>query len=320
MRVALLDDYQNVALSYAPWRERLPGTDVVTFGEHIGDARLLAERLRDTEVVVAMRERTPLRRDLLERLPSLRLLVTTGMRNASIDIAAANELGVTVCGTDGSGQGTVELTWGLVLALARHICHEDAGVREGGWQTTIGADLAGQTLGVVGLGRLGTRVAAIGEAFGMRVLAWSPRLTAERAAAAGVALAGKAELFERSDVVTVHMVLAEATRGLVGAPELASMRRGAFLVNTSRGPIVDQDALLRALREGWIAGAGLDVFDDEPLPPDHPLRRQPNTVLTPHLGYVTDSAYRVFYTQALEDVEAFLAGTPVRVLDPSAGA
>lgn len=314
MRIALLDDYQNVATSYAPWPERLPEALIVAFTEHISSEEELAERLAEFDVIVAMRERTPFDRALLERLPSLKLLVTTGMRNAAIDLGAARDLGITVCGTAGSGQGPVELTWGLLLALARQICHEDGSVRQGRWQSTVGVDLAGRTLGVVGLGRLGSKVATIAAAFDMRVVAWSPHLTGDRAASAGAALVRKEELFEQSDFVSVHLVLAATTRGLIGAAELARMRRSAFLVNTSRAAIVDQKALLTALKEGWIAGAGLDVYEDEPLPAAHPLLRQPGTVLTPHLGYVTDSAYRVFYTQALEDIEAFAAGTPVRVL------
>lgn len=314
MRIALLDDYQGVALSYAPWHERLPGAELVAFRDHFGAADLLAERLRDFNVVVAMRERAVFSRAVLQRLPALRLLVTTGMRNSSIDLAAAGDLGITVCGTGSSGNGPVELTWGLLLALARQICLEDASLRQGGWQSTIGVDLAGRTLGVVGLGRLGSKVAAIGTAFGMDVIAWSPHLTAERAASAGAALTGREELFERSDFVTVHMVLAATTRGLIGTSDLSRMLRSAFLVNTSRAAIVDQEALLNALREGWIAGAGLDVYEDEPLPVTHPLRHQPHTVLTPHLGYVTDSAYRAFYTHALEDIEAFIAGKPIRTL------
>lgn len=314
MRVALLDDYQNVALSYAPWHERLPGAEIVTFSDHASDTGVLAGRLQGFDVIVAMRERTAFDRALLQQLPSLRLLVTTGMRNAAIDLTAAGDLGITVCGTRSGGYGTAELTWGLILALARQICAEDASLRQGRWQSTIGVDLAGRTLGVVGLGRLGSRVAAIGTEFGMQVVAWSPHLTAGRAASGGAALVRKEELFERSDVVTLHLVLADSTRSLVGAAEFARMRRSAFLVNTSRAAIVDQSALQAALSGRRIAGAGIDVYEDEPLPPGHPLRRLPNTVLTPHLGYVTDGAYRVYYTQALEDIEAFFAGTPVRTL------
>lgn len=314
MRIALLDDYQKVALSCAPWRERLPDAEIVAFSQHVGDANALARHLRGFDVVVAMRERTVFDRTLLGQLRSLRLLVTTGRRNASIDLAAAGDLGITVCCTASGGYGTAELTWGLILALARKICIEDSSMRDGGWQSTVGVELAGRTLGVVGLGRLGSKVADIGAAFGMRVAAWSPHLTPGRAASANAALVSKAELFGRSDVITVHMVLAESTRGLVGAAEIARMRRTAFLVNTSRAGLVDYDALTTALRAGQIAGAGLDVFEAEPLPSDHPLRRLPNTVLTPHLGYVTDEAYRIYYSEALEDIEAFVAGSPLRTL------
>jgi phosphoglycerate dehydrogenase-like enzyme len=269
------------------------------------------------DVVVAMRERTPFPRSLLERLPRLRLLVTTGARNAAIDLAAAADRGVTVCSTGAHPTGPVELTWELILAVARHVPEEDAGVRAGGWQRTVGTDLVGATFGVVGLGRLGTRVARIGQAFGMDVVAWSQHLTDERAAEAGVRRVDRAELFGTADVVTVHLVLSDRTRGLVGRDELAAMKPGAILVNTSRGPIVDDAALLAALHEGRIGGAGLDVYDREPLPADAALRSAPRTVLTPHLGYVTRDTYTVFYRDAVEDVAAFLRGEPVREIRPA---
>ena len=286
------------------------------FRDHaVGDDRVAA-RLADFDAVVAMRERTPFSRSLLARLPRLRLLVTTGMRNASIDVRAATERGVVVCGTAGLPYPTAELTWALILSLVRHVPREDRATREGRWQETLGTGLNAKTLGVLGLGTLGSRVARIGRAFEMEVLAWSPNLTAERAAAGGAALVPRDELLARADVVTIHLVLGERTRGLIGAPELARMRPTAYLVNTSRGPIVDEGALIRALETRAIAGAGLDVYDEEPLPLDHPFRRLPNTVITPHLGYVTEETYRIFYRQALEDVRAFLAGAPVRVLSP----
>jgi phosphoglycerate dehydrogenase-like enzyme len=239
------------------------------------------------------------------------------MRNASIDLRAAADHGVAVCGTGGLPYPTAELTWALILALVRHVPREDRGTREGRWQETLGTGLNGKTLGVLGLGQLGSRVARVGRAFEMEVLAWSQNLTTERAAAVGASLAGsRDELLARADVVTIHLVLSERTRGLLGARELALMRPSAYLVNTSRGPIVDERALIDALRAGAIAGAGLDVYDEEPLPVDHPLRRLPNTVITPHLGYVTEETYRIFYTQAIENVRAFLAGAPVRVLQP----
>ncbi|HEU0337394.1 MAG TPA: D-2-hydroxyacid dehydrogenase family protein, partial [Gaiellaceae bacterium] len=266
------------------------------------------------DVVCAMRERTRFPATVLERLPRLQLLVTTGMRNASIDLEAAAARGVTVCGTEALTHPTAELTWALILSLARHVPAEDRALREGLWQTTVGTPLRGRTLSVLGLGRLGSAVGAVGAAFGMRIVAWSAHLTAERAEAAGAELVGRDELFAQADVLTVHLVLSERTRGLVGERELGLMKPTALLVNTSRGPIVDERALVGALRNGTIAGAGLDVYDREPLPPRHPLVELPNTVLTPHLGYVTEDGYRVFYAQTVEDVEAWLAGTPVRVL------
>jgi phosphoglycerate dehydrogenase-like enzyme len=315
-RVAILDDYQNVALGMADWKTLPPGTDVVAFSDHLADPAAVATRLADFDVVVAMRERTPFTPDVLGRLPRLRLLVTTGMRNASIDVGAARDRGVVVSGTGGLGYPTAELTWGLILALFRRIPAEDRATREGRWQISTGLGLNGKTLGVIGLGRLGSQVARIGKAFEMQVVAWSQNLTAARAAEVGVTLVAKDELLSRSDVVTIHLVLGDRTRALIGAKELASMRRTAYLVNTSRGPIVDEAALIKALRDGAIAGAGLDVFDEEPLPLGHPFRQLPNTVITPHLGYVTDEGYRVFYGDALEDVQAYLRGEPVRVLRP----
>jgi phosphoglycerate dehydrogenase-like enzyme len=314
VRVAVLDDYQQVAERMADWAAALPGAAVTFFARHEPDQELLAARLADFDVVVAMRERTPFPRALLARLPRLRLLVTTGMRNAAIDVAAAAGLGVTVCGTAGSGTSTAELTWALILALLRHVPAEDAAVRAGGWQHTLGVDVSGRTLGVLGLGRIGGRVAAVGGAFGMDVIAWSQNLTAEAAAAAGARRVERDELFRQADVLTVHLVLSDRTRGLVGAAELGLMKPTARLVNTSRGPIVDEAALAAHLRAGRIAGAAIDVYGVEPLPPDDPLRSLPNTVLTPHLGYVTEDAYRVFYREAVEDIAGFLAGRPVRVL------
>ncbi len=312
MRVAVLDDYQGVALRFAGW-DGLEA-EVEVFSDHLaGDAEVVG-RLAPFEVVVAMRERTPFTRARLERLENLKLLVTTGMRNASIDLEAARERGVVVCGTGSLGPPTAELAWGLILALTRQIPAEDARMRAGGWQHTIGPELAGHTLGLLGLGRLGSRMARIARAFEMETIAWSQNLTPERAAEAGVEAVAKDELFRRADVLTIHLVLSDRTRGLVGAPELALMKPSAYLVNTSRGPIVDEAALLDALHSGRIAGAGLDVYDTEPLPPQHPLRFAPNTVLTPHIGYVTTGTYEVFYREAVEDIAAWRAGAPVRVL------
>jgi phosphoglycerate dehydrogenase-like enzyme len=315
-RVAILDDYQNAAERMADWATLPASTKVEVFHEHLADLDALAKRLADFEVVVAMRERTPFPRALLERLPKLKLLITTGMRNASIDVRAAIDRGVTVCGTAGLPYPTAELTWALILALFRRVPTEDRQTREGRWQVSLGLGLNGKTLGVLGLGTLGSRVARVGRAFEMTVLAWSQNLTAERAAEVGATLVGKDELLARSDIVTIHLVLGDRSRGLIGARELSLMKPTGHLVNTSRGPIVDEAALVSALREGKIAGAGLDVFDEEPLPLDHPLRRLPNTVITPHLGYVTEETYRIFYGHALEDVQAFLRGQPVRMIKP----
>jgi phosphoglycerate dehydrogenase-like enzyme len=314
LRVVVLDDYQGVAAELGDWDQVGDDLDLVCVLDHLDGDDELAEALAGAQVVVAMRERTAISADLLARLPDLELLITTGLGNAVVDIEAAARQGVTVCGTYGTITPTSELTWGLILSLARHIPAEHQRVRDGGWQATIGTGLAGRTLGVVGLGNLGKLVAEVAKAFKMHVVAWSENLTADRAEAAGVELVGKQELFERSDVVSVHLVLSDRTRGLVGRDELRAMKPTAFLVNTSRGPIVDEAALLEALDQGWIAGAGLDVFATEPLPVEHPLRRAPNVVLTPHIGYVTDDCYRVFFDHIVEDVVAWRAGEPVRVL------
>jgi phosphoglycerate dehydrogenase-like enzyme len=278
----------------------------------------LATRLQDFEIIVAMRERTPFAAALLERLPRLRLLVTTGMRNASIDMNAAAARGIAVCGTPSLNYPTAELAFGHILSLARHIPMEDRALRAGQWQTTLGIGLQDKMLGVIGLGTLGSRIAGYGRAFGMQVLAWSQNLTDERAQAAGASRVPLDELLQRADFVSIHLVLSERTRGLIGAEQLARMKPSACLVNTSRAPIVDYAALVDALKSGRIAGAGLDVYDDEPLPRDAAIRNAPNTVLTPHLGYVTAETYNVFYGSAVEDIEAFLRGTPVRVLNQPA--
>jgi phosphoglycerate dehydrogenase-like enzyme len=311
-RVAVLDDYGSVARGLGPW-ERLDGrADVDFIAEHLDDP---AARLAPYEVVVAMRERTPFPRALLDRLPSLRLLVTTGMMNASIDFEAARDRGVLICGTGSRGGPTAELTWALVLGLVKHLREEDAAVRGGGWQQSPGGDLEGKRLGVIGLGRLGRRVAAVGLAFGMDVVAWSANLQASDAAEIGVQRVELDDLLATSDVVTIHQKLSDRTRGLLGARELGLMRPDALLINTSRGPIVDEAALLDALTTGSIGGAGLDVFDVEPLPPGHPLRTAPRTLLTPHLGYATEETFRGMFAQVVEDIEGWLDGAPVRVLD-----
>jgi phosphoglycerate dehydrogenase-like enzyme len=312
--VTVLDDYQDIALASADWSAVQARWDVQVVREHLDDADELVRRLAGSEVVVAMRERTSLPAAVLQRLPQLRLLVTTGMANAAIDLAAAAAQGVTVCGTTGSGNAVPELTIGMIIALTRNFAQEDAAMRAGGWQHTIGPGLAGSTLGVVGLGRLGAPVATLARAFDMTVVAWSPHLTQQRADEHGVRAVGKRELFAESDVITIHMPLSDASRGLIGAKELAVMKPTAYLINTSRGPIVDETALVDALRERRIGGAGLDVFDTEPLPPDHPLRTLPNTLLLPHIGYVTTDGYRTWFGQVVEDVVSWADGRPVRVL------
>ena len=314
-RLAILDDYQGVARALGPW-DRLPADlRIEVFRDTLTDPDALAERLRPFDALVIMRERTPFPRALLERLPDLRLLVTTGMRNRSVDLAACAEKGVTVCGTPGFGNPTVDLTWGLILSVLRRIPEQERALREGRWQPApLGNTVEGKTLGVLGLGNLGTKVARVGAAFGMRVVAWSPNLTEERAAAAGAQRVDKAALMAEADVLTLHLVLSERSRGIVGAEDIARMKRGAVVVNTSRGPLIDQPALIATLREGRIAGAGIDVYDQEPLPPDHPILSAPNTVLTPHLGYVTEENYRVYFQGAVEAVEGYLKGSPVRVL------
>ncbi|MET7763262.1 D-2-hydroxyacid dehydrogenase family protein [Streptomyces sp. NPDC005393] len=317
LRCAVLDDYQDVALSMADWSSVLDAVDVVPVQKHIADQEAVAEAVGDCEIVVIMRERTPFPASLFARLPRLKLLVTTGMRNASVDLEAAARHGVTVCGTASSSEPPAELTWALILGLARHVVRESTALRDGGpWQSTVGTDLHGRRLGLLGLGRTGTKVARVGLAFGMDVAAWSRNLTAERAEAEGVRLASsKEELLETSDFVSVHLVLSDRTRGLLGAPELRRMRPTAYLVNTSRAAIVDQAALADALRGGWIAGAGVDVFEEEPLGPDHPFRTLPNLLATPHLGYVTRRNYEGYYQQVVEDIHAFLTGEPIRLLN-----
>ena len=314
VRVALLDDYQGVAESFGPWFSLADRIAVYAFRDHIADLANLVERLRDFEIVVAMRERTRLGRPVIEQLPNLRLLVTTGSRNAAIDIDACADRGVTVCGTRIVSQGTAELTWALILAAARHLPEEVGNMRSGKWMTSVGTDLFGARLGVVGLGELGSQVARIGLAFGMEVVAWSTNLTEGRCSEIGVALVTKDELLSSSDIVTLHVVLSERTRGLIGERELGLLKPTAWLVNTSRGPICDEAALLSACRERLIAGACLDVFGDEPLPADHPFRTLRNVLVTPHIGYVTRNNYEMFFSDVVDDIECWLDGHPVRVI------
>jgi phosphoglycerate dehydrogenase-like enzyme len=317
-RVAVLDDYQQAAEALGDWGQLGAGTEVVFFHDHAPTPGQLVARLRGFDAVVAMRERSGFGRDVLARLPDLRLLVTTGMVNAAIDMEAATELGVTVAGAGGraGAEATTELTWALIFALARNLPAEDAAIRRGGWQTGIGQVLHGKVLGVVGLGNLGPRMAPVGRALGMRVIGWSRNLTAARAAEVGIDQVGREELFSTSDVVTVHLKLSDRSRGYVGREELRLMKPTALLVNTSRGPVVDEAALIEALEQRWIGGAALDVFDVEPLPAAHPLRHLPRTVLTPHIGYVCVEAYRDWFAQVIEDIVAFREGRAVRVLQP----
>jgi phosphoglycerate dehydrogenase-like enzyme len=312
MRVAVLDDYQEVAASYADW-ETL-GAEVGFFSDHLSDHRALVDRLVGFDVIVAMRERTPFRRPLLEMLPNLGLLVTTGMKNASIDVKAANDLGVTVCGTNSPGVATAELAFGMVIAMSRSLVTEAGAVANGGWQQRVGRDLRGSMLGIMGLGKLGAEMARYGRAFGMDVIAWSQNLTTERAVEVGARAVTKEVLLAEADFVSIHLRLSDRTRGLLGEADLNRMKPTAYLINTSRGEIVDTAALLAALDSGALAGAGIDVFDVEPLPPDDRRRTHPKILATPHIGYVTDATYRVFYAEAVEDVAAWQAGAPIRVL------
>lgn len=314
-RCAILDDYQNVALQMADWSKVAGEVEVTVFKSGLGDVDAVARALKGFAIVCLMRERTPFPRALIEKLPDLKLLVTTGARNASIDVAAAKERNVVVCGTEGFGHPTAELVVGLMIDLARKISFEHARMKAGeAWQTTIGIDLFGKTLGILGLGKLGSRVTRAGQAFGMKVIAWSQNLTPEKCRELGVEYVSKEELLKQSDFITIHLQLSDRTRGLLSAADFALMKPTAFLINTSRGPIVDEKSLLAALKDNRIAGAGLDVYDVEPLPPDHALRKLSNIVLTPHLGYVTEGTYRVFYGQTVDAIRAFLDGKPIRVI------
>jgi len=315
-RCAILDDYQNVALTVADWSKVASDLDIKVFNQHLGGADKVVEALAGFEVVCAMRERTGFPRAVIEKLPNLKLLITTGLRNASIDVAAAKERGVVVCGTPSIGNPTSGIAIGLMLELTRRIGYENARMKAGvPWQSTIGVDLDGLTLGVLGLGKLGTRTANIAKAFGMKVIAWSQNLTAEKCKEAGVEYVSKDDLFRQADFITIHVILSQRTRGLVGAREIALMKPTAYLINTSRGPIIDEAAMLAALREKKIAGAGLDVFEVEPLPIDHPLRKLDNVVLTPHLGYVAVQNYRAYFGGVVDDIRAFMDGKPVRVME-----
>ena len=319
-RVAVLDDYQRRARGYADWGSLGDDVEVEFFSEPIAPDEL-AHRLAAFDMLVLMRERTRFGRDVLAALPDLRLVVTTGMRNASLDVDYLRERGVTVSGTEGTGvapaagvPSTAEVAWALILAVAKRVTQEDRALRSGRWQLDLPANLAGATLGLAGLGRLGAAMVGPARAFGMQVIAWSQNLTDERAAEVGVARVSKGELLSGADFVSIHLVLSDRTRGLIGGPELLAMKRTAALINTSRGPIVDEAALVAALRVGIIAAAGLDVYDEEPLPPDHPLTSLRNVVLLPHLGYVSEPGMRHMYGQAVEDIAAFLNGAPIRTI------
>jgi phosphoglycerate dehydrogenase-like enzyme len=316
IKVAVLDDYQRVARKFGDWSSLEADADITIFHDHVADEAGVVERLRDFSVVCVNRERTPMTRAIVERLPNLKLIATSGHWNASIDMQATSDHGVLVCGSRPDQESCSDLAWGLIIALMRQIPREDKALREGAWQTTVGRGLRGRTLGVLGLGTIGIRVARIGRAFDMDIIAWSQNLTEEKAVAAGTRLVGKEAFFRQSDVVSVHVVLSERTHKLIGAKEFAWMKPTAYLINTARGPIVDEAAMVDALASGRIAGAGLDVFDTEPLPLDSPLRKLDNVILTPHLGGVTDERYRGRYGDVVEDVRAWIAGKPIRIFGP----
>ena len=316
VKAAILDDYQNVALKLADWSPVAKDVEVTVFNRPFAGPDEAIKALQGFPIVVGMRERTPFPRKVIEALPDLKLLITTGARNNSFDVKAAAERGIPVCGTGGFGNPTASIAIGLMLELTRHIGFENDRMKSGAlWQTTMGQDVEGMTLATLGLGKLGQRVANIAKALGMKVIAWSPNLTPEKAREAGVDYVSKDELFRNADVLTIHVVLGDRSRGSVGAREIGLMKKTAFLINTSRGPIVDEKALIAALNAKTIAGAGLDVFDIEPLPLDHPFRKMNNVVLTPHLGYVSERNYRVLYTGVVEDIRAWLDGKPIRVIE-----
>jgi D-3-phosphoglycerate dehydrogenase len=315
LRAAILDDYQNCALTLADWSSVSKEVEVKVFTKPIGDDDAVIKALQGFAVVNMMRERTPFNRKVIEGLPELKLLITTGARNASIDLKACAERGITVCGTGGFGNPTTGVAIGLLLELTRRVGFENNRMKSGeAWQITLGHDVEGMTLGVLGLGKLGQRVANVAKALGMKVIAWSQNLTPEKAKEAGAEYVTKEELFARADVLSLHVVLSDRTRGIVGAKELGAMKKTAYLVNTSRGPLVDEAALIAALKNKTIAGAGLDVFNVEPLPLDHPFRKMDNVVVTPHLGYVSEENYRKQYPDVVEDIRAWLDGKPMRVV------
>ena len=315
VRAAILDDYQNVAMKFADWSEISKDVDIKVFNAPLDGPDAVIKALQGFAIVVGMRERTPFPRKVIEALPDLKLLITTGARNNSFDVKACAERGVTVCGTGAAGSPTTGIAFGLMLELTRRIGSENARLKAGEpWQVTIGRDLEGLTLGILGLGKLGQRSATVGKAFGMRTIAWSQNLTEDKAKAAGADPVSKEDLFRNADFITIHLVLSDRSRGLVGAKELGLMKKTSYLINTSRGPIVDERALIAALQNNAIAGAGLDVFDVEPLPLNHPFRKMDNVVITPHLGYVSEQNYRKYFADIVEDIRAWLDGKPVRVI------
>jgi phosphoglycerate dehydrogenase-like enzyme len=316
VRAAILDDYQNVAMKFADWSAISKDVEIKVFNAPLGGPEAAIKTLQGFAIVVGMRERTPFPRKMIEALPDLKLLITTGARNNSFDIKACAERGVTVCGTGAAGSPTTGIAFGLMLELTRRIGFENARLKAGEpWQVTIGRDLEGLTLGILGLGKLGQRSAAVGKAFGMKMIAWSQNLTEEKAKTAGADLVSKEDLFRNADFITIHLVLSDRSRGLVGAKEFSLMKKTSYLINTSRGPIVDEKALIAALQNKAIGGAGLDVFDVEPLPLDHPFRKMDNVVITPHLGYVSEQNYRKYFPDIVEDIRAWLDGKPVRVIE-----
>lgn len=316
VQVAILDDYQGVALQSADWSRLKGKVNITVFRDHLSDSAAVVERLKPFDVVCVMRERTPLTRAILEQLPNLKLIASTASRNASIDLAAAHQRGITVCNTGYVSNGAIELTWALILAVIRNIPAEFASVQQGEWQISVGGDLEGKTIGLAGLGNIGARIAKIARAFGMNVLAWSQNLTPESAEEHGALLVSKDELFRASDIVTIHLVLSPRTKGIIGAKEIGLMKATAYLVNTSRGPLVDENALINALQARAIAGAALDVYDVEPLPASHPFRSLDRLLVTPHIGFVTSETYKIFYRDTVENIAAWLSGTPVRVSPP----
>jgi phosphoglycerate dehydrogenase-like enzyme len=314
IKIAILDDYQDAALHMADWSVLPPHVEITVFRDHLSDQDALVERLKPFQIVCPMRERTPFPRALIERLPNLRLLATTGSWNAAIDLKGAKDHSVTVCGTLGAGHVTPEFSWGLIMAMVRNIPAEAQSVRDGGWQVGMGGDLKGRTIGILGLGNIGGLIAKYARVFEMDVIAWSQNLTAEKAEAKGARLVSLDDLLGTADIVTIHLVLSGRTRGLIGARELGLMKPSALLINTSRGPIVDEPALIEALKQGTIAGAAIDAFAEEPLPPDHAFRTLPNIVATPHIGYVSGDMYRLFFRETVENIAAFLTGSPIRVI------